>query len=179
MGNQDVKNIENKFRFYKEIKDEFLTPMTFCISDIDEALQINDNYPDVQFILKPLQGSGGYDINLLNNDENIKLNGDKFIMQEYVTGINVSSSVLSSEDESKTIVNSRLLTMNDFGNENSFIYIGNILPLTDKSIMANVDDIGKVNDEMRTTSENLIDKFGLVGSNGVDYILNDDGLYVI
>ena len=178
LGNQDVKNIENKFRFYKEIKDEFLTPMTFCISDIDEALQINDNYPDVQFILKPLQGSGGYDINLLNNDENIK-NGDKFIMQEYVTGINVSSSVLSSEDESKTIVNSRLLTMNDFGNENSFIYIGNILPLTDKSIMANVDDIGKVNDEMRTTSENLIDKFGLVGSNGVDYILNDDGLYVI
>ena len=50
-------------------------------------------------------------------------------MQEYVTGINVSSSVLASEDESKTIVNSRLLTMNDFGNENSFIYIGNILPL--------------------------------------------------
>ena len=45
--------------------------------------------------------------------------------------------------------------------------------------MANVDDLGKVNDEMRTTSENLIDKFGLVGSNGVDYILNDDGLYVI
>ena len=179
LGNQDVKNIENKFKFYKEIKDEFLTPMTFCISDIDEALQINDNYPDVQFILKPLQGSGGYDINLLNNDENIELNGDKFIMQEYVTGINVSSSVLASEDESKTIVNSRLLTMNDFGNENSFIYIGNILPLTDKSIMANVDDIGKVTDEMRTTSENLIDKFGLVGSNGVDYILNDDGLYVI
>ena len=179
LGNRDVENVENKFRFYEEIKEEFLTPMTFCISDIDEAFEISRNYPNVQFILKPLQGSGGYDINLLNNDKTSELNGDDFILQEYVAGINLSSSVLSSEDESKTIVNSRLLTMNDFGNKNSFIYIGNILPLTDKSIMAEVEDINKITSEMKTTSENLIEKFNLIGSNGVDYILNEKGLYVI
>ncbi|MBR4448174.1 ATP-grasp domain-containing protein [Methanobrevibacter sp.] len=179
LGNKNVENVENKFKFYNEIKNEFLTPLTFCISDIDEALEIKNEYPKVQFILKPLQGSGGYGINLLNNDGNLKLNGDKFIMQEYVTGINLSSSVLSSENESKTIVNSRLLTMNDLGNKNSFIYIGNILPLTDKSIMAKVDDIDKITNEMKSTSENLIDRFNLIGSNGVDYILNEKGLYVI
>ena len=179
LGNRDIENVEDKFRFYNEIKDEFLTPMTFNVSDIDEALEINDNYPKVQFILKPLQGSGGYNINLLNNGRDIELNGEKFIMQEFVKGISLSSSVLSSESESKSIVNSRLLTMNDFGNENSFIYVGNILPLTGKSIMAKVDDIGSIADEMKSTSENLIEKFGLVGSNGVDYILNERGLHVI
>ena len=179
LGNRDVEKVEDKFSFYNEIKDEFLTPLTFSVSDIGEALEINDNYPKVQFILKPLQGSGGYNINLLNNGKDIELNGGKFILQEYVTGINLSSSVLSSESESKAIVNSRLLTMNDFGNDDSFIYVGNILPLTEKSIMAKVDDINSIADEMKTTSENLIDKFNLIGSNGVDYILNENGLYVI
>jgi hypothetical protein len=179
LGNRDVRNIENKFKFYKKIKDEFLTPMTFCISDIDEAYEISDNYHDIQFILKPLQGSGGYDINLLNNDERIKLDGNEFILQEYVTGTSLSSSVLSSEDDAKTIVNSRLLTMNDFGHADSFIYVGNILPLTDETIMAEVDDINEINNEMKDTSENLIDKFNIIGSNGVDYILNENGLYVI
>ncbi len=179
LGNRDVENIENKYEFYKEIEDEFLTPRTFYVSDIDEALEINENYPDIQFILKPLQGSGGYNINLLNNDMNIEFNHGEFILQEYVSGINLSSSVLSSKNESKTIVNSRLLTMNDFADENSFIYVGNILPLTDKSIMAKVNDINRLTDEMNKTSESLIDKFNLIGSNGVDYIYNEKGLYVI
>ena len=179
LGNRNVENIENKFKFYKEITDEFLTPMTFHVSDIDEALEINENHQDIQFILKPLQGSGGHDVNLLNNDANIEFNGKDFIMQEYVTGINLSSSVLASEEDTKTIANSRLLTMNDFGNKNSFIYIGNIVPLTDKSIMCNVKNIDEIIEEMNATSENLIDKFNLIGSNGVDYILNENGLYVI
>ena len=179
LGNRDVEKVEDKFKFYNEIRNEFLTPMTFSISDIDEAFEIDNNYPKVRFILKPLQGSGGYDINLLNNGEDVELNGGNFIMQEYIEGISLSSSVLSHESESRTIVNSRLLTMNDFGNENSFIYVGNILPLTGKSIMAKVDAIDKISDEMKTTSENLIDRFELIGSNGVDYILNENGLYVI
>ena len=179
LGNKDVGNIENKFKFYKKIKDEFLTPKTFYISDMDEAYEIDKTYPDIQFILKPLQGSGGYDINLLDNARGIELNDKKFIMQEYVTGINLSSSVLATKNDAKTITNSRLLTINDFENNNSFIYVGNIMPLTNESIMSHAHDIDKINEEMKITSENLAKKFNLVGSNGVDYILNENGLYVI
>ena len=178
LGTADVKNIENKYRFYKEIKNEFLTPMTFSISDIDEAFEINENYDDIQFMLKPLQGSGGYDINLLGNDKDIQLNEGKFILQEYVNGINVSSSLLATKNDAKTIINTRLLTEHDFGHD-SFIYIGNILPLTSKSIMADVNDIDDINKKMNQTSENLAHKFNLIGTNGVDYILNEKGLYVI
>ena len=179
LGNHDVGRIEDKFRFYKEIENEFSTPMTFHLSDIGEAFEINKNHPDIQFILKPLKGSGGYDINLLNNDMDIDFGDNEFILQEYVSGISLSSSVLSSENETRTITNTRLFTMNDFGEENSFIYVGNILPLTDKSIMSDVNDIDNINEEMKDTSERLIEKFNLIGSNGVDYILNENGLYVI
>ena len=179
LGNRNVDDIEDKFRFYKKIKDEFLTPETFYVSDIDEAREINKTYPETKFILKPVQGSGGYDINLLDDDSNIVFNDKKFMIQEYISGINVSSSLLADGDDAKTIINSRLLTENDFEKNNSFIYVGNILPLTDESILANIEDIAKINESMNATSENLACKFNLVGSNGVDYILNDDGLYVI
>ena len=82
LGNHDAGNVEDKLKFYKKIKDEFLTPMTFHVSDIDEVREINKNHQDIQFILKPLQGSGGYDVNLLNNDMNIDLNDNKFIKKK-------------------------------------------------------------------------------------------------
>ena len=180
LGNKNTQDIENKFKFYKRIKDEFLTPKTFYIKDdIDEAVEISKNYPDNQFILKPLQGSGGYNINLLNNKSSIEVNDNEFIMQEYVDGISLSSSLLSTKKDAKTLTNSRLLTINDFKNNNSFIYTGNILPLTDKSIMADIEDISKILEKMKFTSERLSEKFKLIGSNGVDYILNKNGLYVI
>ena len=179
LGNVDVQNIENKFRFYKKIKDEFLTPMTFRLTDIAEAFEISQSYDDIQFILKPVQGSGGYDISLLDNVEDLEFNDEEFILQEYVDGINLSSSVLASKSDAKTVIHSRLLTEIDFGKNNDFRYIGNIVPLTDESIMANVNDLERTLDEMTATSEMLAHKFNLVGSNGVDYILNEKGLYVI
>ena len=179
LGNRDVADIENKYRFYKKIKDEFQTPLTFRVSDIGEAIEIDANHPEIQFILKPAQGSGGYGVNLLDDDTCIDFNDTEFIMQEYVTGTSLSSSVLSDGNETKTITNSRLLSLNDFGEKNSFIYAGNILPLTDKSLMADIKDIENLNSEMNKTSEMLIDEFKLIGSNGVDYILNENGLYVI
>ena len=180
LGSKKVSNIEDKFKFYKKIKDEFKTPETFLIKDVDEAIEISKNKPNVKYIIKPLKGSGGYNINLLNNDGSLQLNdGENFILQEYVHGINLSSSILGSKNSKKTIMNSRLLTENDFEKNNSFIYIGNILPLTNESIMRKVKDIDKINNDMIETSQKLAYEFDLIGSNGIDYILNKNGLYVI
>ena len=46
-------------------------------------------------------------------------------------------------------------------------------------LWGDVENIDDVNSEMKDTSQNLAEKFNLLGSNGVDYILNDKGLYVI
>ena len=180
LGTKDVSKIEDKFKFYNEMKDEFKVPETFFINDVDEAVEISKNKPETKYILKPVKGSGGYNIKLLNNESTFQLNNnEKYILQEYVEGINLSSSILGSENTKKTIMNSRLLTENDFKNNNSYIYIGNILPLTNESILTKIRDIDKINKNMIETSLNIAYKFDLMGSCGVDYILNENGLYVI
>lgn len=188
-GNKNTESVENKFKFYNKLKNKFNVPLTFQPSDVGELNEILQQYTNNQFILKPLQGSGGLGIFLLNNEscdelkqvneicENISL--ENYILQEYIEGTNVSSSVLSSHDEQKNLINSRLITEHDLGNE-SYEYSGNILPLdensfrmfNDKRTEINADEL---NDEMKNTSEDLIKEFGLIGSNGVDYILDNDG----
>lgn len=188
-GNKNTESVENKFKFYNKLKNKFNVPLTFQPSDVGELNEILQQYTNNQFILKPLQGSGGLGIFLLNNEscdelkqvdeicQNISL--ENYILQEYIEGTNVSSSVLSSHDEQKNLINSRLITEHDLGNE-SYEYSGNILPLDENSFRMFNDNRTEINsdelyDEMKNTSEDLINEFGLIGSNGVDYILDDDG----
>ena len=188
-GNKNTESVDNKFKFYNKLKNKFNVPLTFQPSDVGELNEILQQYSDNQFILKPLQGSGGLGIFLLNNEsshelkqlneicQNISL--ENYILQEYIEGTNVSSSVLSSHDDIKNLINSRLITEHDLGND-SYEYSGNILPLDENSFkMFNgyrtEIDADELNDEMRNTSEDLIKEFDLIGSNGVDYILDKNG----
>ena len=193
-GNKNTKKVEDKFKLYKRLKNKFNVPLTFQPSDMYELNEILQQHSNNQFILKPLQGSGGLGIFMLNNescDENNHSNSilenisyENYILQEYVEGINVSSSVLSSHDEQKNLINTRLITEHDLGN-NSFEYSGNILPLDENSMqMFNSNrtnfekinfDVGEINQEMKSTSEDLIREFNLIGSNGIDYILDKYG----
>ena len=188
-GNKNTESVENKFKFYNKLKNKFNVPLTFQPSDVWELNEILQQYINNQFILKPLQGNGGLGIFLLNNKscdelkqaneiyENISL--ENYILQEYIEGTNVSSSVLSSQNDRKNLINSRLITEHDLGND-SYEYSGNILPLDENSFRMfnnnrteiNADEL---NDEMKNTSEDLIKQFKLIGSNGVDYILDKDG----
>ena len=196
-GNKNTESVENKFKFYNKLKNKFNVPLTFQPSDVGELNEILQQYSNNQFILKPLQGSGGLGIFLLNNEscdelkqvneicQNISL--ENYILQEHIEGTNVSSSVLSSHNDRKNLINSRLITEHDLGNE-SYEYSGNILPLDENSFRmfngtrTNSDDgntkninFNELNDEMKNTSEDLIRQFKLIGSNGVDYILDKDG----
>jgi len=188
-GNKNTESVENKFKFYKKLKNKFNVPLTFQPSDVGELNEILQQYSNNQFILKPLQGSGGLGIFLLNNEscdelkqdneiyQNISL--ENYILQEYIEGTNISSSVLSSHNERKNLINSRLITEHDLGND-SYEYSGNILPLNENSFRmfnGNQTEINanEINDEMKNTSEDLIKQFNLIGSNGVDYILDNNG----
>ena len=196
-GNKNTECVENKFKFYNKLKNKFNVPLTFQPSDVWELNEILQQYTNNQFILKPIQGSGGLGIFLLNNEscdelkqvneicQNISL--ENYILQEHIEGTNVSSSVLSSHNDRKNLINSRLITEHDLGNE-SYEYSGNILPLDENSFRmfngtrTNSDDgntkninFNELNAEMKNTSEDLIRQFKLIGSNGVDYILDKDG----
>lgn len=188
-GNKNTEYVDDKFKFYNKLKNKFDVPLTFQPSDIGELNEILQQHNNNQFILKPLQGSGGLGIFLLDNEslsennngnqilENISY--ENYILQEYIDGINLSSSVLSSHDEEKNLINSRLVSEHDLGND-TFEYCGNILPLDENSLQmfhGNRTDIAidELNKEMKNISEDLIHEFNLVGSNGVDYVLDNDG----
>ena len=192
-GNLNSSDVNDKFKFYEKTRNKFNVPLTFKVSDVDELKEIIKQYDNNSFILKPLNGSGGLGFLKLNNDnwnqlnntemmiENISL--ENYILQEYIEGENVSSSVLSTKDEARNLINTRLITANDLGNDD-YAYVGNIVPLdensfnvlnsknkttTTKSKKYNKEEITELNKEMKDVSEDLIKEFKLIGSNGVDF----------
>ena len=192
-GNLNSSDVNDKFKFYEKSKHKFNVPLTFRVRDVGELKEILKQYDNNSFILKPLNGSGGLGFLKLNNDswnqlnntekmiENISL--ENYILQEYVEGENISSSVLSTKKEAQNLINTRLITANDLGNDN-YAYVGNIVPLDENSFNAlnsknkttttkskkySKEEITELNKEMKDVSEDLIKEFKLIGSNGVDF----------
>jgi predicted ATP-grasp superfamily ATP-dependent carboligase len=175
MGNKSVEDADDKLRLYQKLKNKFNLPLTFDVSDIGEAVEIARNYPDKDFIIKPVQGSGGYGIRELGKLERELSEGEdidfkNFLLQEKLIGLNLSSSVLATGSESRTILTSQqIIGDKDLCQKEPYGYCGNIAPLTD----------GDIAEEISKAAEEIIDYLKLIGSNGVDFILNDDGLFVI
>lgn len=169
MGNKSVEKINDKYVLSRRLGGKFNFPLTFSVSDIGEAGEITGNYPDKNFIIKPIQGSGGYGIRQLDKmEEDLDLSG--YILQEELDGLNISASVLSTGNESRTILTSQQIIGNtQLGQMEPYGYCGNVTPLTDENITHEVSE----------SAEEIIDYLQLIGSNGVDFILNDDGLHVI
>ena len=213
IGNKKTNNVENKYKFYKKIKSKFLTPKTFKLSyeNVSEAIEIAKQHDDKEFIIKPLQGSGGYGVECLNyymsnsskaidsssqyfdhknltqifGNQNSNQKDSYFLVQEFIHGPNISSSVLGGKNEAKAIINSRMLTEADFNIKNSFKYCGNIVPLDINTLKQFNNNNNSFNKKMIKTkninevSEDLITNFKLLGSNGVDMIINNDKIYII
>lgn len=187
IGNHNVDTIENKYKFYKKIRNDFLLPKTYKIDydHIDEIVDILNQHSDTSFIAKPLQGSGGYGVKYLDYTKKHHFNdsyfenyfseyeGETFLFQEFIEGDNISSSVLSTKKQAQNIINSKMLTESNFG-ENNFKYSGNIVPYTN-ILKSNTNSANEINDkEIKDISEKIISKFSLVGSNGVDMIIKND-----
>ncbi|MDR1721714.1 MAG: ATP-grasp domain-containing protein [Methanobrevibacter sp.] len=225
IGNKNIENIENKYKFYKKTRNKYKLPLTFKLKntnytknetendkgngnnnnngngnkdinmDMDESIEIVKQYNDKQFLIKDLYGSGGYSIFFLNKEGTIEhfnnINGkikQEFILQEYIKGDNLSCSLLSSKDESKAIVASKNFNnyeMEQFNQtktnlnpenkniEKDFRYGGNIVPLDENEYGESILK------DIYNTCEDLISDLKLIGSNGVDLILNNGELNII
>jgi predicted ATP-grasp superfamily ATP-dependent carboligase len=90
---------------------------------------------------------------------------DEVLLQEYVVGEAISASVLSNGEQAVTLsVNKQLIGVREFGTEREFAYCGNLVPLDH-------GDYGRISD----LSSELVSGLELSGSNGVDYILSNNG----
>lgn len=166
IGNKKTEHVENKFKFYKKIKNKFNTPKTYKISDINEVSEIAANNPDKNFIMKPIFSSGGIGIKKFENT------GDEFhfseiILQERIQGHDISASVLSTGKEVETIFTSKqILGSAELGQMEPFGYCGNLAPY--------LDDPG-----IKEIAEDVVTHFRLKGSNGVDMVYDGEDIHII
>ncbi|MDR3291421.1 MAG: ATP-grasp domain-containing protein [Methanobrevibacter sp.] len=189
IGNKDTENVENKYKFYKKMKNKYHLPLTFKLcegSGGDDALDIIKQYDNKEFILKDIDGSGGYGINFLNSESLFqskeilsKLDNNKkmgLILQEYIHGDNLSCSVLGIKDNSKAFVVNENINNNYYQtskHKRDFRYSGNITPIDKgKHEIAILKKIYKL-------CEDMISDLNLIGSNGIDLILKDDEINII
>jgi len=166
LGNKRVENIVNKYKLYKKLNKKFLLPLTYLSPELEEIQEIQTQFPEKEFIVKPIYGSGGYGIEKLNN---MKWDHapENFILQEFIPGENVSTSILSTTKENIAILSSKQLFLEDNALKNSFIYTGNVAPYPG------------VDSNFNSIAQDVVDELSIIGSNGVDMIIKEDDVYII
>ncbi|MDI6644335.1 MAG: ATP-grasp domain-containing protein [Methanobacteriaceae archaeon] len=165
-GNANTDHVENKFKFYKKIRNKFKVPETFLVSNVHEIQEILQEFRDKKFILKPLTGCGGAGITAIDYGDEEEFISE-MILQEYIPGDNISASVLSTKREALTVITSKqLIGIKELGQKEPYGYCGNIVPYHN-------------NPEIKETSKELIKYLSLIGSNGVDMIYHQGELNII
>jgi predicted ATP-grasp superfamily ATP-dependent carboligase len=124
-------------------------------------------------MIKPKSGSGGMQNMVLRNEDelfffNERSDASEFIAQEYIEGIPCSASIISSGEGAVVVaLNEQLIGIPSLTGL-PFAYCGNITPFH-----------SKFNDEMIQYAKQIALEFGLMGSNGVDFIQTEKGIVVI
>ncbi|WP_424357290.1 ATP-grasp domain-containing protein [Methanocella sp. MCL-LM] len=125
----------------------------------------NVRYP---CIAKPIVGGGGHK-NYKVLDESMLPPEDEYFLQELVTGMPLSVCTLSTGSEAMPVsVNEILVGKKWLGVQHSYTYCGNVTPY-----------LTRFKDQMCDIARKLIPALGLVGTNGIDFIVNKDGPKVL
>lgn len=123
-------------------------------------------------MVKPRRGAGGGENRQIFTEEELAdLEGD-LIVQEMAEGTPASVSVIADGEEAVAISANEQLIGTDWLGGSGFRYCGNVSPL-DPSI-----DTSEVR-EMMDIGEEIAVRLGLVGSNGIDFIITESGPVVL
>ncbi|MDI6859637.1 MAG: ATP-grasp domain-containing protein [Methanocellales archaeon] len=116
-----------------------------------------------RYLVKPIKGGGGTRINIYRKGSKIK---KPFLLQKQIKGKYCSASFISDGLHCEILsVNEQLVGKEEFGAK-KFWYCGNITPL------AKVKEIDEI-------CSKITKKFGLKGSNGIDFILKGGKIHVL
>jgi len=162
------------FAILEELANDhnLMFPSRFAAKSVSESLDLCEQigYPCV---IRPPRSGGGRGITLVTNpaqaeeaswriefDENV----EEIVVQEYVRGTDASCSVLSTPDAAKVLsVQGQLIGMPSAGRNCDFVYSGNYMPLSLSE---------SVRSQMEVASEQICESLRLVGSNGLDFVID-------
>ena len=168
-----MAKVSDKYDFSRSVEKMGIShPKTVLLSYINEL--------ELPVIVKPACSGGGiFNTKLDSFDDVASLHErlkdigmppgkNRLIAQEYVEGMPVSVSVISTKDEAVAIAVNEQLIGTTWLTDTPFAYCGNITPYDNPYAS-----------EMTDLSEKLILELGLIGSSGVDLIISEDGPVVI
>ena len=174
-----IKKIRDKMNFFQELKRLGIPhPETAIAENYEEAREKSKDigYP---VLVKPSRGFGGVGIRKAQNSKELRqafrdasFFDEKVLIQEHISGTPASASLISSTNRAITLIlNEQLLGLDEVSQEEPFGYCGNVVPL-----MAT----RAVTDKCKDIVERIAMHFGLVGSNGIDLVISNDGIpYVV
>jgi hypothetical protein len=119
-------------------------------------------------VAKPIFGGGGEGSFLVKTQRDLP-EDDSFLLQAFIVGKPASVSLISTKEEALAVaVNEQLIGERWLGQRNRFGYCGNITPF-----------LTTQDRKMCKIAEDLVLDLGLIGSNGVDFVLTPDGPVVM
>ena len=166
-----------KARTSKEIEaicDDFSIkrPITRDFSSVEESIDYAREMAYPLLVRKRISGGGSGIHLVLDETSLIKLvtprleKGRELRLQEYIRGKDASSSILSTGKEAKILsIQAQMIGLPAAGRDCDFVYCGNYIPMV-------MDE--KVREQITLFSEALCVKLGLLGSNGIDFVVTDD-----
>lgn len=175
LGNapEKTKEVSNKAWLASRLDDfGIVHPLTYTGREIAEGEEEKAKHLHYPVVAKPAYGGGGT-ANFFCNNENALIQCAKqlpeFLFQEYIKGKHASVSTISTKKEAISIsLNEQLIGLDSLYAPGPFVYCGNVSPF-----------VTKFSEQVCEIAEEIAMELGLVGSNGVDFVITDDGPFVI
>jgi len=169
-----IKRVRDKRFFFDELGRLSLPhPKTIFAADREEAkaAAAQIGFP---LVMKPWSTSGGTRIELVKNMKDLaesfaRVRGacSRVLVQRYVPGVPASVSVISASGRAKSLAASKqILGDHRLFQQHAFGWCGNVVPISTRR------DIVR---ECMWIAEEVCVHFGLVGSNGVDFVISPEG----
>ena len=173
------EKVRDKQDFFHELERlKIPHPETRLLEDFDLAKRTAKDigYP---VVIKPYPSLGGEGIrnarNLNELNESLRTIFassvyDGVLLQEFVSGLNASLSILASGMNTQILtLNEQLLGLQKLGLNEPFGYCGNIVPAT-----YGRRQMGVILKRCTDFVEKIVSHFGLAGSNGIDLVISDN-----
>ncbi|MEM2987428.1 MAG: ATP-grasp domain-containing protein [Candidatus Bathyarchaeia archaeon] len=174
-----IKKVREKQEFFNKLRELGIPhPETVVARSVSEAKEAASDigYP---VVLKPTVGFGGVGIRAAFSPSELekafsqasKIVGEVAV-QKLIRGVHASISLLASGKEVKILsINEQLLGLSSVFQSEPFGYCGNIVPLQTTKLLF---------EKFWCITEKIALHFGLIGSNGIDVVISEDGIpYVI
>ena len=173
LGNQPAKTkeVSNKAWLAARLYEFGIPhPVTHTGREVLESDLANSSHYPV--VAKPAHGGGGIANFLCSNETELVRYAQQlpeFLFQEYIKGAHASVSTLSTRKATIAVaVNEQMIGWNSLYAPGPFVYCGNITPFRTK-YSARACELAEL----------LAVEFGLIGSNGVDFVISENGPIVI